>query len=188
MPITNYQLISDRHVDQRLQHTQDQLYAALLANFEAGTPFDAVSVTQLCRQAHVARQTFYRHYGSVGEIVEVMSVRRLYQFLEQLTKLTDIKTEGQRRAVAALVANKQTLQLIFWSRTTETVVQYLTGEILRVLSEQENEAPHQPMLAEMYARNLLNFGQLMLKFPQLSFGELQPLFQKTVPSLASIFG
>ena len=36
---------------------------------EGGTPFERLSVTQLCREAQVNRSTFYAHYDNLQDLL-----------------------------------------------------------------------------------------------------------------------
>lgn len=70
IPVAYYQA-----PDKRLQATQDKLFAALKKSFEAGEAFANISVSALCQRAKIARQTYYQHYDSIGEIIEVTAAR-----------------------------------------------------------------------------------------------------------------
>ncbi|GAX03445.1 TetR family transcriptional regulator [Secundilactobacillus pentosiphilus] len=78
IPVAYYQT-----PDKRLQTTQDKLFATLKQYFEAGDKFTKVSVSALCRTAKVARQTYYQHYDSISEIIEVAVAQVLNQSLQK---------------------------------------------------------------------------------------------------------
>lgn len=42
---------------------------ALMRLLEGGTPFERLSVTQLCREAQVNRSTFYAHYDNLQDLL-----------------------------------------------------------------------------------------------------------------------
>jgi len=54
--------------DPRLIRTQQELFAAL-DSLLAEKPFTEINVSELTKRANVGRQTFYRHFKSVGDML-----------------------------------------------------------------------------------------------------------------------
>lgn len=55
--------------DLRVRHTKQLLKSALLTILQAKT-IDKVTVTELCKVAHINRNTFYSHYRSPGDLLD----------------------------------------------------------------------------------------------------------------------
>lgn len=113
------QLAHDQHIDQRLQATQDKLVATLEQYFVTQQSFNTIRVNNLCRDANVARQTFYRHYGSIGEIIEVSCVRMINQFLQRVDRTPNSVRISAQLVVDALIDHRMLLQMMFWSNEEE---------------------------------------------------------------------
>ncbi|MFD1318394.1 TetR/AcrR family transcriptional regulator [Loigolactobacillus zhaoyuanensis] len=181
------QLAYNQHADQRLQRTQNQLIATLMRYYDAQVEFAKISVSQLCRDAQLTRQTFYRHYGNIGEVVEVSCVRMLNQFLQRVDHTYDSSRVAAQLVVDVLDQQRSLLAVMFWSKVDEAVIQYITGDILRVYGFQDDQTRHKPFIAEMTARSIINFARLMLKQPQIVKADLVQLYTQMVPLPAVIF-
>lgn len=55
--------------DLRVRHTKQLLKNALLQILQVKT-IDKVTVTELCKTAHINRNTFYSHYRSPGDLLD----------------------------------------------------------------------------------------------------------------------
>lgn len=58
-----------RKTDRRTLYTRTVIKDALL-ELTAATPYDKINVTSLCRQADIARATFYLHYDSLDQVLD----------------------------------------------------------------------------------------------------------------------
>jgi AcrR family transcriptional regulator len=67
-------------VDPRARRSRDRLFAAVLELAASGR-VDDVSVSEVARTAGVTRDTFYRHSGSVSELLTMALAERLLDYL-----------------------------------------------------------------------------------------------------------
>ena len=124
IPVAHYQ-----PPDKRLQATQNRLFAALKQHFEAGEAFRTISVSALCHTAKLARQTYYQHYDSIGEIIEVTVARVINQSLQKADQVLDHSTEGAGIIVDLLLANRELIDMV---NAEGLIIAYLSREIRRV--------------------------------------------------------
>ena len=69
-------------------------------------PLDKVTVTELCRRAHVDRGTFYRHYASRDDLVEKLAERLLDEFNSDIYLRIERIIEGaDSREILKLIIN-----------------------------------------------------------------------------------
>ncbi|AMV59760.1 hypothetical protein ADU72_0178 [Pediococcus damnosus] len=180
------QLAHDNHIDQRLQATQDSLFAVLKKDYLANQQFSTIRVGTLCQDAKVARQTYYRHYGSIGEIIEVSCVRMINQFLQKIDRTPNSTRISAQLIVEALSNHQTLLKMMFWSSEQEMVVQLITGDILRVYSFEDIHESHKPFIAELMARSVLSFAQVLIKYPQTNKADLIRIYKRMVPAPATL--
>ncbi|WP_125981739.1 TetR/AcrR family transcriptional regulator [Loigolactobacillus iwatensis] len=181
------QLAHNQHVDKRLQETQNRLIAALKRCYLAKQEFSTIHVTRLCQEAHVARQTFYRHYGSISEIIEVSCVRMINQFLQQVDRTPDSTRISARLIVTTLLNHRSLLEIMFWGGAAEKAILLITGDILRVYNFQNIRESHTPFIAEMMARSIISFAQVMLKNPPINEKDLVALYTRLVLAPTTMF-
>lgn len=72
--------------DNRISRTTMKLRAALLRLLEDGKIED-ISVTKLCSEAGVGRNTFYAHYHSPSDVLEGIELELLDRMMETLSKV-----------------------------------------------------------------------------------------------------
>jgi AcrR family transcriptional regulator len=131
--------MSDRARDPRSIRTVASLRSALRSSL-ARHELDAVSVSELCREAGVRRTTFYTHYSSVAELL----TETLTAEIDTLLELPD--TSGM--AVAPVAAEfQESLVAAF-----EVVAR--DRQLFRVGFESNNSASLRRALAAMYAHRL----------------------------------
>lgn len=58
-------------VDRRARKTMERIKDALLAQL-GSRGFNDISVSALCREAHVTRSTFYRHFQNLADVVDAL--------------------------------------------------------------------------------------------------------------------
>ncbi|OZG62209.1 hypothetical protein BLEM_0755 [Bifidobacterium lemurum] len=80
---------------------RESIESALLAYMrDTGKPAAAVSVTEICRRAFVARSTFYANYRNVDEVLETIENRLVRAILDRSASMVDLKA-GPESAVAS---------------------------------------------------------------------------------------
>lgn len=173
--------------DKRLQATQTKLFAGLRAYFEDGADFGSVRVSALCTRAGVGRQTYYRHYESLGEIVKIEVVRMISQFLQKADEIIHTSATSIALTVDLFNANRKLLAMMRWSHTEEAAVQYLIYDMKRVNHITDDDALSAPFTLELLARMQISFAINMLDHPQLTRAELIAAYTKLMPVPAKIF-
>lgn len=81
-------------MDQRIEKTKNRLKNALLELLQ-GNDISSISVTLLCKRAHVNRNTFYSHYNHVKEILdEILATHEaeIIKAIEESAPTNDHKT------------------------------------------------------------------------------------------------
>lgn len=173
--------------DKRLQETQDKLFAALKHHFEAGEAFATISVSALCQTAKLARQTYYQHYDSIGEIIEVTVARVINQYLQKADQVMDPSTEGAAMTVDLLLANQELIAMVRWANAEDLIIAYLSREIRRVSAIEGSDVPMKGVMIDLLARMYLSFADVLRQHPELSRDELITIFQKMLPVPAKVF-
>lgn len=173
--------------DKRLQATQDKLFAALKQHFEAGEAFRTISVSALCHTAKLARQTYYQHYDSIGEIIEVTVSRVINQSLQKADQVLDPSTEGAGMTVDLLLANRELIDMVRWANAEDLIIAYLSREIRRVSAIEGRDMPLKGVMIDLLARMYLGFADVLSQHPELSRDQLMMIFQKMMPVPAQVF-
>ncbi|MFD1442063.1 hypothetical protein [Lacticaseibacillus hegangensis] len=182
IPVAYYQA-----PDKRLQATQDKLFAALKQHFEAGEAFASISVSALCQTAKIARQTYYQHYDSIGEIIEVTVARVINSALQKADQALDPSDEGAPLTVDLLLAHRDLIAMVRWAHAGDLIVAYLSREIRRVSSIEGTNIPMKGVMIDLLARMYLAFADVVNEHPELSRSQLITIFQKMLPVPAKIF-
>lgn len=182
IPVAYYQA-----PDKRLQATQDKLFATLKQYFEAGDKFTKVSVSALCRTAKVARQTYYQHYDSISEIIEVAVAQVLNQSLQKADQAADPDEAGAQLIVDLLLAHRPLMEMVRWARAEEEISAYLSRDISRVSAIEGSNAPLKGVMIDLLARMYIGFADVLSTHPELSRSQWIDIYQKMLPVPAKIF-
>ncbi|MFC6176703.1 TetR/AcrR family transcriptional regulator [Companilactobacillus huachuanensis] len=70
--------------DARIQKTRAKIFTALTIILK-NKPFDTVTISDICHEAHISRATFYHHYQTKEDIVNAYqqtTMKQIYQLLE----------------------------------------------------------------------------------------------------------
>lgn len=71
-------------IDVRVQKTNEKLYQALQSLKASGVAYQDVTIKQLANEAHISRQTFYRHYQDKDDVlvskIHAFKLATLHQF------------------------------------------------------------------------------------------------------------
>ena len=184
MKIVKMPLAHDQHIDKRLRATQNKLFVTLKTYFSTNQPFSTIRVVTLCKDAKITRQTFYRHYGSIGEIITVSCVRMINQFLQKIDQASNSSHISAQLIVDALLNHQTLLEMMFWSNEEDAVIQLMTGDILRAYSFEDIHKTHKPFIAELMARSIISFAQVLIKYPNTNKTDLIRIYKRMVPSSA----
>lgn len=171
-------------VDPRLLKTQDEMSAAIRKLWKSGAVFDTITVAKLCQTAGVSRQTFYRRYGSVAEVVSVDTVRMLGSMLQEVESDHTSVFAMEPKIAVMVHGHADLFAEVKWSHSEEAVVNTMTGGILRLFYLQGVTVEHKAIIAEMMARNTLSLGQTLAKYPGLSLQETEKVVKLLMPSVS----
>lgn len=97
--------------DLRVVKTLKQIDGALLSCL-AETPFEKITVEQLCRGAMINRSTFYKYYTSKYDLMERYLARALEGFRQQVD-------------VAFVNASAETIQNLLYQKNFENALKFL---------------------------------------------------------------
>lgn len=170
-------------VDARVMATQDQMSTALKQLWQSGVSYESISVTQLCRLAHVARQTFYRRYDSMDEIFGVDTARMFNSLMTNIDENNDSLQHMAHWVVEVVYQYQDLFAEVTWSHNELIMVQTMTGGVLRVFSIRDVKPAHQAIFAEMVARDLLGFGQTVVRYPHLPKKDAEQMVTAFLPRL-----
>ncbi|MTV83212.1 TetR/AcrR family transcriptional regulator [Secundilactobacillus folii] len=173
--------------DKRLRQTQDKLMAAMRQSFRDGQQFDTVRVTEICKSAHLARQTFYRHYSTLGEIIELDMAWIINDFLKQTDQKVDSTHYAPRLMVKLMEQHQTSFAMVFWAHEETAVIDYLVRDMRRVNAIRSTNSPVTVAAIRLYAHMLIDFARLMLDNPQLDREDFIGIYQRLMPAPESIF-
>lgn len=168
--------------DKRLRATQEKLFTALRQLYTAQTPYADVTITRLCRQAGIPRQTFYRHYQNVGQVIEYDMAVMVNDFLQQIDHTVGGTAQSAEIAVKLMLANRTTLEMMFWGDVTEQVIQYIKRDMHRVHGYIKTNHRDDTLRLEMDARILIAFAKTLTLHPEFIRADFVSLFKQTIPS------
>lgn len=173
--------------DKRLQETQHKLFVALRMAFQAKQNFNAITVSALCKSAQIARQTFYRHYANLGEVIQLNMAWIVNSFLQQTDQKNDSTRFAPHLMVNLMENNRTSLAMVFWAHEEQNVTQYLVNDMRRVNAIYTTNTPEDAFTIELYARMVIDFAQLMIERTSLNQATLTELYQKIMPTPETIF-
>lgn len=101
--------------------TKEKIRAALLHIRYVNKTKDAVTVTEVCRQASIARSTFYSYYDSVDDVLQ-----DIYE--STFEKLEKIDQDAQHSRHQIEVSTLDTLRVIYYYREAFIVLMGDYGE------------------------------------------------------------
>lgn len=79
-------MVKDRKIDRRTIYTRNVIQEALLESLRNMT-FEQITVAQLCRVAEITRATFYLHFNSLTDVLNLILDEAFELFLiENLLK------------------------------------------------------------------------------------------------------
>ena len=100
-----------QRTDLRVMKTLKQIDGALLSCL-ADTPYDKITVDQLCRETMINRSTFYKYYTGKHDLMERFLRRALEGFRRQVD-------------VAFVEASPETIQDLVYRRSFENTLHFL---------------------------------------------------------------
>ena len=130
--------------NQQAIESRQQIRDALLTLMES-CPYQEISITQICKQANVVRQTYYRNFEGKADILAYHLDTLFHQFFENHYHGSDMQTElygffdfmlEQRRFL--LLSAKNDLFFMFNRTIAENIPHFLRiREVTNVATQQE---------------------------------------------------
>ncbi|GAY71952.1 TetR/AcrR family transcriptional regulator [Lentilactobacillus kosonis] len=149
--------------------------------------FDSITVTQLCKEAGIVRQTFYRHYNNQLEILENHLAGIANDFLTLIDKMPVSVVNLPQTVVQELKNNQTLFEMIYWAHAEEAAITVLASDMMRVTFIDDRQNDFQGFVNEIVARNVFNFSRVMLKYPTIDTKMLVKLYSLMVPNPQDIF-
>lgn len=125
-------------VDKRVKSTKEQLYVSFLKLMKE-MPIEKITISRLCIEAKINRNTFYTHYGSVeallGEIEENFGSLVKNEFFQSLDQSYVNSIEGFLEKLLTVVKNNKEIVKLFFSKNGDReFVARILGEIFPMVS------------------------------------------------------
>lgn len=132
--------------------SMDLITSALFELLET-RPFSAVSVTDICERAGVARKTFYRNFESKMSVVERLVDQVFYEFMQKF----DFKVHGARKIYRywyEYILSTREFTAIFFD---PDLYEFIVRKIREFVEIEINETlfggvSYDPLLAEYYLK------------------------------------
>lgn len=173
--------------DKRRLATQYKLFAALQQTYLSGAPISSVHVTALCQAAHLTRQTFYRHYHEIGDVVVDNTILLANQFLKRVDNHLNADHLAAAFMVDLFQANQTAIAMIFWAHEEEQVVALISQDMQRVNNYNGTTSKATAFKLELFARAIISFAKTMTRHPQMTRDNLIEIYRQTVPAPQAIF-
>ena len=123
-------------MDKRVERTKGTIRRTLLS-LMGERPVERITTTELCREAHINRNTFYAHYGSPEDVLREVEDELVASIGQELRK--GYEEGGVTLAMTRHVARHQELYRALWrcksSRLKERAMDLVIGRILGVWHE-----------------------------------------------------
>lgn len=170
-------------IDNRQHVTQKKLLTGLQAAYDRGTPFEQLTVSALCIQSNVSRETFYRHHQDIGDIIAIQFLIVMRTFDQQIDALSVLSFESASNVVVRLILDNRALfQLVIWSNTADRVQDIFSGTALQVLMARDFTKTTRTFISTFLGREILNFSLQVTEAPTpLSFDQTRRLYRLLMP-------
>ncbi len=122
--------------------------------------FEAITVTDLCREAGVARKSFYNHFDSMEQVVDFL-VRGIFQEMEAMLNLEAMTVRELLFFAFRFVQEKQAQLLLFYQRgllpfAHKSITCYITPDhILTKLDKAKMDESAYPYIAAQVSAVLI---------------------------------
>ncbi len=168
--------------DLRVVKTLKQIDEALLDNLSE-TPFDKITVDQLCQTAMINRSTFYKYYKSKSDLMDQYLKRTLEKFRKQVNVAfinaspdnihNLIYQKNFEKALRFIYKHKQEYQIL-WHGLTEygifsKMVQVIHNNILENLAAGHGEIskdPYTDLYARLFASNMMTLVRWWFRYEE----------------------
>lgn len=166
--------------DLRVVKTLKQIDEALLDNLSE-TPFDKITVDQLCQTAMINRSTFYKYYKSKSDLMDQYLKRTLEKFPKQVNVAfinaspdnihNLIYQKNFEKALRFIYKHKQDYQIL-WNGLAEygifsKMVQVIHNNILENLAAGHGEIskdPYTDLYARLFASNMMTLVRWWFRY------------------------
>lgn len=108
---------------------------ALVSNFKKMTermPIEKITVSELCRECGIQRQTFYYHFKDIRDLVEFIYTSEMKDVLQD-RKTYDTWQEGMVRILQAIRQDRSFINATYRSLSRDQLEAYLVAHIQTLL-------------------------------------------------------
>ncbi len=141
--------------DRRVKYTKMILRDSLLDLVDK-KPLNQVTISELCREADINRNTFYNHYNAPYEIFHEIEDELFEGLKKEIEKTKDLKTI-LLASCKSLEQNKKMSRLIFSDVNNSRILSKIISSFKNVSSENYNNITSEPQ--KSFARYVYIFGE-----------------------------
>ncbi|WP_010621952.1 hypothetical protein ABTQ33_05695 [Paucilactobacillus suebicus] len=173
------------HIDFRHQETQAKLFNSLQQFYNLKTPFNTITVTQLCADAHVGRATFYRNHEKIDDIIYIQFLILINDFKLRVDDRQEINFQYASQLIVQLIIDNINLfNLMEWSNIEKQITELFSGTVHSILINRSAQLNHADIISNVIGSSILNFAVQITKHSDLlSVSEATKLYQILIPDL-----
>lgn len=183
--------------DLRVVKTLKQIDQALLDNL-LETPFDKITVDQLCQTALINRSTFYKYYKSKSDLMDQYLKRTLEKFRKQVNVAfinaspdnihNLIYQKNFEKALRFIYKHKHEYQIL-WNGLTEygifsKMVQVIHDNILENLAighDEISKDPYTDLYARLFASDMMTLVRWWFRYEEeITMKEVQEIMMNNM--------
>lgn len=181
------QLAGGLHIDARSRQSQVKMYTALVRLMNAGAAFDALKIGAFCREAGVARATFYRHHQDLQDVLAVELLRQINAFEHRVDRsaIRDYQS-GSQLIVNALLKARELFHLLSWAHADARALPLIVGAVQRVLILRDYPETDRSFISQWLGAALLAFGHQLAAAPTMPAKQALHLYRLLIPDLPPI--
>lgn len=156
--------MKQQKVDRRVRYTKAMLREAMLEQM-LQKPVGKITVTDICREADINRNTFYAHYASVEELLRGIE-DEVYEKISQ--SITNLQTDDSLTAICRLIHEDKHLFRVLFSdnndnRFVKRVLQLVYETTIYVWNENMSNASFSEANVLLLYEYIINGGMAVIK-------------------------
>lgn len=118
------------------KNAKEKIYNSMLVLLET-CPYEQLTISDICKEAHISRQAFYLHYKSKDEVIKETFINILEKIY--LQKVNDIKYFYSYEFLEELINIYDTHSQLFISLERWYVLDYLSKDTKNILEKVTKE-------------------------------------------------